>query len=225
MPLDLSRIQALCFDVDGTLNNTDDQYAHKLAKWLHLLRRFFPNQDPLPFARHVVMFTETPAQHFFGLPDRIGLDDKLNALSDWLYRRGKQPASFSIIPGIVGMLEALRHHYPMSIVTARGLLTTEMFLDQYALRAYFQAVAAGQTCRHTKPYPDPVLWAAQKMGILPHNCLMIGDTVVDIRAGKSAGAQTVGVLCGFGTAGELHQAGADLILEDTSQLTKILQNN
>jgi len=51
---------------------------------------------------------------------------------------------------------------------------------------------------------------------------MIGDTTVDIRAGKSAGAQAVGVLCGFGEEPELKKMGADIILEDTTKLTKIL---
>ena len=51
---------------------------------------------------------------------------------------------------------------------------------------------------------------------------MVGDTVVDIKAGKQAGAQTVGVLCGFGELDELEKAGADLILESTPQLYDIL---
>jgi phosphoglycolate phosphatase-like HAD superfamily hydrolase len=37
-------------------------------------------------------------------------------------------------------------------------------------------------------------------------------------AGKKAGAQTVGVLCGFGTENELRKAGADLIIENTPDL-------
>jgi phosphoglycolate phosphatase-like HAD superfamily hydrolase len=51
---------------------------------------------------------------------------------------------------------------------------------------------------------------------------MIGDTTVDIRAGKSAGAQTVGVLCGFGEEKELRNMGADLILSNTHQLAEVL---
>jgi phosphoglycolate phosphatase-like HAD superfamily hydrolase len=50
---------------------------------------------------------------------------------------------------------------------------------------------------------------------------MIGDTTVDILAGKSAGAQTVGLLCGFGTETELRKAGADLIVPDLSELHKV----
>ena len=56
------------------------------------------------------------------------------------------------------------------------------------------------------------------MNIKPEECLMIGDTTVDIRAAKAAGAQSVGVLCGFGQENELRQSGADLILESTSLL-------
>jgi len=47
---------------------------------------------------------------------------------------------------------------------------------------------------------------------------MIGDTVTDIQAGKRAGAQTVGVLCGFGEEKVLKHAGADLIIDNTPDL-------
>jgi phosphoglycolate phosphatase len=59
------------------------------------------------------------------------------------------------------------------------------------------------------------------MGVKPEECLMIGDTTVDIRAGKAAGAQALGVLCGFGEEPELRQLGADLILNSTSDLTEL----
>ena len=34
MPIDKTRIQAICFDIDGTLRDTDDQYAESLSRWL-----------------------------------------------------------------------------------------------------------------------------------------------------------------------------------------------
>ena len=52
---------------------------------------------------------------------------------------------------------------------------------------------------------------------------MVGDTTVDIRAGKSAGAQTVGVLCGFGEEDELRKRGADMILTSTAELVQVLE--
>jgi phosphoglycolate phosphatase len=60
------------------------------------------------------------------------------------------------------------------------------------------------------------------MKVAPEECLMIGDTTIDIRTGRAAGAQTVGVLCGFGTEGELRRTGAGLILRTTSDLLAVL---
>jgi phosphoglycolate phosphatase len=51
---------------------------------------------------------------------------------------------------------------------------------------------------------------------------MIGDTTVDIRAGVNAGAQTVGVLSGFGHEKELVKAGADIILDSVADLPDVL---
>jgi phosphoglycolate phosphatase-like HAD superfamily hydrolase len=91
------------------------------------------------------------------------------------------------------------------------------------VRKHFTAVIGSQTTRRMKPHPEPLLFAAREMGVRPEECLMIGDTTIDIRTGVAAGAQTVGVLCGFGTELELREAGAGLILPTTSDLLGVLQ--
>ncbi len=224
MALDISRIKALCFDVDGTLSDTDDQFVLKLAGWLRRVRFVFPEGDPLPFARGVVMATETPGNVLFGLPDRLGIDDEIAALGDFIYGLGlgKTHSPFLLVSGVKEMLEQLGEHYPLSIVSARGQRSTLRFLRQFELSPYFQCVATGQTCRYTKPRPDPILWAAEQMGVSPQACLMVGDTVVDVRAGKAAGAQTVAVLCGFGEEKELRDEGADQVIQSTPQLVDVL---
>ncbi len=225
MPLDLSRIKALCFDVDGTLSDTDDQFVENLAGGLARVGFLFPERDPRPLARRVVMATERPGNALYGLVDKLGIDDEISALGDWCYRLGlgKSPQPFRLIPRVKEMLVALGKDYPMAVVSARGGKSTGRFLDQFQLSELFQCVATAQTCEHTKPYPDPILWAAEQMGVAPEDCLMIGDTTVDIKAARSAGAQSVGVLCGFGEKDELLEAGADLILEETSQLVGVLE--
>jgi phosphoglycolate phosphatase-like HAD superfamily hydrolase len=123
------------------------------------------------------------------------------------------------------MLARLKGKYPMSVVSARDENGTMRFLEQFNLAKYFDVIVTGQSAKHTKPYPDPVLFAAQKMNVRPDECLMIGDTTVDIRAGRSAGAQTVGVLCGFGEEPELIKQGADMILKSTHELADVLITN
>ena len=220
MPLDISKIRALCFDVDGTLSDTDDLYAQKAMRFLPR----FLFRDPARAARRFVMWIESPGNALMGIPDRFGLDDELAALTNWLSRhRPKQHwKNYLLVPGVDALLASLHGRFPMAVVSARDESGTRAFLDHFHLTRYFDVIVTALTAEHTKPYPDPVLYAAQKMGVAPEHCLMIGDTTVDMRAGKSAGAQTVGVLCGFGEEAELRRRGADEILKSTGELKEIL---
>ena len=215
MTLDIPRIKALCFDVDGTLSDTDDYYAQKIV-------RFFPRslfRDPAHTARRLVMWVESPGNALLGFADRIGIDDEMVAVIDWINRHRKSPLKkYLIVPGVEEMFKLMEGHYPMSVVSARDEKSTMRFLTQFDLCKYFDVIVTGLSAPHTKPYPDPILLAAKRMGVRPEECLMIGDTTVDMRAGKAAGAQTVGVLCGFGEEEELRRLGADLILKSTADL-------
>ena len=219
MPLDIRRIKALCFDVDGTLSDTDDLYLNKISSFLPR----FLFRDPAHTARRLVMWVEAPGNALLGMTDTIGLDDEMIALIDWISRNRKLPdKKFLLVPGVDTLLSHLKSRYPMSVVSARDEKGTMRFLEQFDLLKYFDVVVTGLSAKHTKPYPDPILLAAHKMGVKPEECLMIGDTTVDMRAGKSAGTQTVGVLCGFGEEDELRRMGADLIIQITSQLEQVL---
>jgi phosphoglycolate phosphatase len=189
--------------------------------------KFFPRflfKDPDHAARRFVMWVEAPGNALLGLADTLHLDDEMIAVIHWLNRRRKHSdKKFLLVPGVDEMLKQLHGRMPMAVVSARDEKGTMRFLEQYDLVKYFDTIVTGLSAVHTKPYPDPVLLAARKMNVLPENCLMIGDTTVDIRAGKSAGAQTLGVLCGFGEEPELRQIGADEIVEDTTKLLEILK--
>ncbi len=218
MSLDLTQIRALCFDVDGTLSDTDDLYVQRITSLLRPLGQNVPR-----LARRLVMWLEAPGNALLGLADTLGVDDEIAALLDWVSRhRNKTRKNFLLTPGVDDMLAALHGHYPMAVVSARDETSTLRFLEQFGLTRYFDVIVTALSAKHTKPYPDPVLLAADKMGVAPSHCLMIGDTTVDIRAGRTAGAQTAGVLCGFGEEGELRRLGADLILASTPELKTIL---
>jgi N-acetyl-D-muramate 6-phosphate phosphatase len=223
MSLDLPRIQALCFDVDGTLSDTDDLFANKISTYFRPIRFFLPGRDAERAARRFVMWAEAPGNLLLGIPDWLDIDSPLAALVEWTTILTPRPKrNFLLVPGVKEMLTQLKGHYPMAVVSARDERSTTRFLDQFELHPYFDVVVTALTARHTKPYPDPILYAAAKMGVQPEGCLMIGDTIIDIRAGKAAGAQTLGVLCGFGEEPELRRLGADEILESTAGLADLL---
>jgi HAD superfamily hydrolase (TIGR01509 family) len=217
---DPRRVQAILFDIDGTLADTDDVYVRRVARNLRPFRRFFRDHNPTPFARQLIMLADTPMNGFVTLIDRLGFDNLLspiyNKVREW--RGGFHPHNITLMSGVFTTLLQLNQKFPLAIVTTRGTQSTKEFLDKCRLVGLFQAVATIRTCRRTKPHPDPILWAANQLEVVPQNCLMVGDTTVDIRAGAAAGAQTVGVLCGFGSERELERAGADLILKDITGL-------
>lgn len=216
MPLDIARIRAVLFDVDGTLSDSDDHVVARLAEAL-------PGHS-VKTARRIVMALESPGNWLFGALDMLHLDAPLMRVMDAVSRSrlGRQRVHGAPVPGVPDMLERLSVRYHLAVVSARWEYPVKTFLGGNGLSGRFTCVATALTCRHTKPYPDPILWAAAQLGVAPSACLMVGDTTVDMRSGKRAGAQCCGVLCGFGTEAELRRAGADIILNSTADLAAAL---
>ena len=217
---DKNAVEAVLFDLDGTLIDTDDQAVERLAQRLQKLRWRNPNKA----ARRLVMAAETPGNAFITLLDMLGLDAPLRALSDRLYEwRGLRTRDdFRIIAGVQDMLAALQGRYKLAVVTTRSQGDAEAFLDQYGLRDQFEALATCESTWRLKPHPSPVRHAAKQLGVPVERCVMVGDTTVDVKSGRRAGAQAVAVLCGFGEREELERAGAHAILEHTAQLASLL---
>ena len=236
MALDLSRIRALCFDVDGTLADTDDHLVAQLAGLIDAVPGVSGRRAER-IGRQIVMGLETPVHGAYAMLDQLGLDVPLTRLRMRLKaakRRQEDPAHtrnpeaidevpHEMVAGVQEMLHKLARHYPMVTISTGMAARVERFLHHYGVRELFTEVIGAQTTQRMKPHPEPLFHAARKMGVDPAQCLMIGDTTIDIRTGVSAGAQTVGVLCGFGMQRELKEAGADLILRTTSDLLAVLR--
>lgn len=223
--LDTARVRAILFDMDGTLADTDDAYIQKVARLIRPIHFVFPGRDPTRFLRWSLMQAETPLNWLMTIPDQLGIDNSLAALTDRLHRmRGQgSPTNFLLIDGVRPMLETLAAQYPLALVTSRDQRGVEGFLQQYNLRGYFKLVVSALTAKRIKPHPAPVIYAAQQLGVPVEACVMVGDTTVDVIAGRKAGTQTVGVLCGFGERVELEKSGASLILDRTPLLAKVFE--
>ncbi|AFK04417.1 HAD-superfamily hydrolase, subfamily IA, variant 1 [Emticicia oligotrophica DSM 17448] len=226
--LDKSKIKALIFDVDGTLRDTDDEMVRSLELLLLKFEFFFSSKKAQTSARWIVMNMENPAQVILHYADKWGWDTLIHKFVQvirWLLKPLKKSTNFQTIEGIEAMIAELSKHYPLAVASAGEEATVRNFLNHAGIAQYFTCVATALTCPHTKPFADPLVWAALQMGVKPDECLMIGDTTVDILAGKNANTQTVGVLCGFGEREELTSLKPELILNTTSELTQILLNN
>ena len=235
MAIDLSRIRALCFDVDGTISDTDDHIVAQLAVFIDSIP-LVSGRRAERLARQIVMGAETPVHGAYAMLDRMGLDvpiSRLRARLKAVKKQGVDPGHarnikaidevpHEMVAGVQEMLGKLAALYPMCTISTGSVPRVQRFLEHYEVSDLFTAVVGAETTRYMKPHPEPLYYAARAMGVQPQDCLMIGDTTIDIRTGKSAGAQTVGVLCGFGTESELRRTGADVILRTTSDLFAVL---
>jgi phosphoglycolate phosphatase-like HAD superfamily hydrolase len=212
-------IEAVLFDLDGTLMDTDDQAVASLARYLTPLSVFF-SINPTSLARRLVMWAETPGNALMTFFDAIGLDDNVFAIGDTLRRwRGLYaPPDLPLIPGTDATLHELSRRYRMAIVTTRGRRDAEAFLAQHSLAHLFELVVTRESTHRLKPHPEPIRFAAKKLGVSPRRCALVGDTATDVRSARAAGAWAVAILSGFGERDELERAGAHLVLESVTQM-------
>ena len=211
-------MRAVLFDLDGTLIETDDVAVAAVAARLRFLGRLATEEQRLHRARRLLMGSEELVNGLLTLLDRLGLDSLPFRLNDALHRwRGiRKPENFVAVAGGPDMLKMLAEHYRLGVVTSRSRREANAFLAQYGLSDLFQAVITRDNVRRLKPHPMPVRAATEKLGVSPEQCVMVGDTGVDVRSAKAAGALVVAVLCGFG---EMNDFGdADLVIDSTAQL-------
>jgi HAD superfamily hydrolase (TIGR01549 family) len=218
--LDKDKVEAVLFDLDGTLIDTDDQAVETLARRLQQLHWSHPKRA----ARRLIMASETPGNVLMTLVDVLGMDAPLMTFTDRLRRwRGLRPrADFRLVEDAEKMLAALKARYRLAVVTTRGMAEAEAFLDQYDLRDLFEVLVARESTWRLKPHPAPIRHAARLLGVPVERCVMVGDTTVDVKAARRAGAWAVAVLCGFGEREELERAGAHVVLAHTSYLSSLL---
>ncbi|MBK8900209.1 MAG: HAD family hydrolase [Anaerolineaceae bacterium] len=219
-PIPFQEIQAILFDMDGTLIDTDDQAVLKISRWLQPIL----GEQAAQYVRWLLMQIESPANALITLADKLHLDEPLKWLTRWRLSRRKDPfiTNFEVIPGVLKMLHALPPRYRLGIVTTRSRHQIEGFLAQFPdIASRFEVTIGSQDTRRLKPHPSPVLEAARQLNLPVTACVMVGDTSVDMHSAQRAGAWRVGVLCGFGREHELRQAGAHVILPSTADLTKL----
>jgi len=215
-------VAGILFDLDGTLIDTDDDLIERIAARLGPLRRLFPDRDARPAVRHLLLAAEGPVNWLLTQFDRLTLDDDLFRFNDWLrrvlgYRRSTEMLA---IPGVLESVQELHGSYKLALVTTRGRGAAQQFLAATGLQAYFDVMITADDARRLKPHPEPLFKAMELLDLAPDQCVMVGDTTVDLLAARAAGVRFVAVLCGFGRRRELEEA--DLLLDTTTELTKWL---
>jgi phosphoglycolate phosphatase len=103
-------------------------------------------------------------------------------------------------------------------VTNKPETFSRRILDGLGIGDRFCAVFGGDSVEKRKPEPEALLKAMSQCGAASSETAMVGDSAVDIQAGKAAGVTTCGVLGGFRPREELEAADCDVIIGNLIEL-------
>jgi phosphoglycolate phosphatase len=77
--------------------------------------------------------------------------------------------------------------------------------------------------RKVKPHPDHLTYVVESLKVSGDKAWMVGDHPTDIQAGRQAGMKTIGVLTGRTKREGFEMAGADYILENVTEISRLLE--
>ncbi len=213
----MPRIRAVLFDIDGTLLDTRDAWVAAFDAGLAAIRK-----TSIP-GTVAAQWIGTPIEVIYG--ERCGLarDELAKALR--AFHRVEAESVHEGVHAYPRISEALGSlgAWKLAAVTNKRQDTAEEALRVAGLRPYFAVVLGGDAVARKKPAPDPILQAAASLGVQPQECAVVGDTENDVRAGKAAGARSIGVTWGYGTRERLEAAGVDHLIETPDALPPLLR--
>jgi 2-phosphoglycolate phosphatase len=128
-----------------------------------------------------------------------------------------------VYPGVMELLEALRNHQvKMAVVSNKSQEFTEQILEKLSLSSFFQAALGPESTVNRKPNAEPLLTALRMIGAPTTGAVMIGDSVVDIQAGKAAGLPVGVVTQGYNSREALVTAQPDWMVDSLNEFIGIL---
>ena len=205
------RFAAYLFDIDGTLLDSALDICGAIQQTLEpagcgqlsfdYLRKFI--------GLHLVDCFSDALPHY--TPEQ--LDELVQIYRIHYPARGHKMTK--VYPGVAEALAAL--NVPKSTATTKGTNSSRAILDQFGLLPHFHHVQGtdGFPC---KPAPDVILRGIEALGVLPEDCVMVGDSASDIIAGKRAGVKTCAVRYGYGDPEELARLQPDYWVSDLREL-------
>jgi len=218
---ELGRLQAVIFDVEGTL--VDSMFPTLLC-WQEILRDY------------AFDFSTAELHRFSGL----GGDDMLSCLlptgvsptirkemvsrHDDRYKTKYLP-TVTPLPGTAAMLEGLKAaDLQIALATTCDRETLDPYLTLIGCPAsLFDAIASGDDADRTKPDPQLLNIALRRLSLRASpRILGVGDTPYDAEAAVSCGITPVGVLTGYFSRPDLVAAGCDTVCKDAVSLALMI---
>jgi HAD superfamily hydrolase (TIGR01509 family) len=135
------------------------------------------------------------------------------------------PEKTKLMPKIPETLEKLSTKVKLALMTMRYVPREKVIeeLEKFGLAKYFQLVVTASDNYYPKPSPEALVKCANHLCLQVSECAVVGDSIVDVRTGRNAGAVTVAVLSGIFMKEELEKEKPDLILKSISELPDFIE--
>lgn len=110
-------------------------------------------------------------------------------------------------PGVRETLNILHEQgRQMAVVSNKAESLCRKLLTHLQLDHFFIDILGGDSLPQRKPFPDPLLKVIADSGLAPHDTVMVGDSIHDLKAGQAADVTTIGCLYGYGNGSDIAQA-------------------
>lgn len=234
---DLTQIDAVIFDLDGTL-------VHTLGDFQVALHRTMADLDLPPVSDALIAQTigkgsehliRTLLAHQMARPEVKGVGQACPALSvDALFDRAWQRYQHhylaingqfaDVYPGVLDALESLSARgIPMACLTNKPLAFAQTLLQEKSLTSFFGPVFGGDSFERKKPDPLPLLKTCEALGTSVARTLMVGDSSNDAQAAHAAGCPVVLVTYGYNHGQPVQATPAAAWLDSLADLPACLK--
>lgn len=183
-------IQAVVFDLDGLMFNTEDVFDLSGSELLR--RRGLTMTDRIRDA----MLGRRADEAFRNLLDLTGLDEPIEVLQKEAMQIffGLLDQHLQPMPGLFDLLNELeRRPLPKGVATSSPRFYLEDLLGRFDLLPRFPTTLTAEDVTRGKPAPEIYLKAAERLGVPPAEMLVLEDSEAGTRAAAAAGAVTVSV--------------------------------
>ena len=127
-----------------------------------------------------------------------------------------------LIPGTAQVLKGMAAEglrLALATSTLRDYMAVKLApLRKAGIENLLEVIITADDVRNKKPHAEPLLKCSRMLGLNPGRCAYVGDTRVDIKAGRAAGMQTVGVLTGFDGYEALKNEKPNVIINSIAEL-------
>ncbi|MGD7731651.1 HAD-IA family hydrolase [Propionibacteriaceae bacterium G57] len=199
-------LEALLFDFDGTLVNTEPVWCDVEVEMMRERGGHWTYEDAAARNGHTVQSTVRLMLDDLG-DTETSPEDLQRELSERVVAavRDLQP---DFRPGILELLaEARAAGVPCAVVTSSPKLMTDAVLPRLP-DDQFGVVITHEVPRNLKPHPEPYQLAAQRLGVDIRKCVVVEDSDPGAIAGEAAGA----VVVGCPAEGELHETQGRVVV-------------